>query len=320
VDVATISPPAAPTTTPPAIVPVTTPPVTTPPVATPPVATPPVATAPVTGRAGDRSPASRRSSRRSELVRGRHEQGLRMFDRLTELRPDSREYRALRAELVEMHLPMVVYFARRYAGRGEPFDDLVQAGSLGLVKAVDRFDSSRGIAFSTFAGPTILGEIRRHFRDRTWAVHVHRSLQVLAGEVGGCLRDTRQELGRTPTVAELAVRMGLSEERVRESLQCAAAYRATSLSTPVGTDGTDGTLGDRLGGEDPAFTGVDLHESLGGMLARLPERERHILQLRFYGSMTQTQIAAKLGISQMHVSRLLKRTLARLRKELVEAE
>jgi RNA polymerase sigma-B factor len=202
--------------------------------------------------------------------------------------------------------PLVRYFARRYTGRNEPFDDLVQAGALGLIKAVDRFEPHRGVAFSTFAAPTILGEIRRHFQDRTWAVHVHRSLQVLTGEVDTCLRDMTQQLGRTPSVAELADRMHLPPERIRESLQCNAAYRATSLATPVGSNGT---LGDRLGAEDPGYDTVDTHDALGCAPARLPERDRRVLQLRVYGNMSQAQIAARIGVSQMHVSRLLSRTL-----------
>ena len=252
--------------------------------------------------------------RRSDLVDGRREQAQRMFVQLSDLRPGTAEHQELRARLVEMHLPLVRYFARRYTGRNEPFDDLVQAGALGLIKAVDRFDPHRGVAFSTFAAPTILGEIRRHFRDRTWAVHVHRSLQVLTGEVDTYLRDMSQQLGRTPSVAELADRMHLPPERIREALQCSAAYRATSLATPVGSNGT---LGDRLGAEDPGYGTVDTHDALGSALARLPERDRRVLQLRFCGNMSQAQIAARIGVSQMHVSRLLNRTLFRLREDLV---
>jgi RNA polymerase sigma-B factor len=253
--------------------------------------------------------------RSSGLVDRRREHAQRMFEQLSGLQPGTAEHQELRARLVEMHLPLVRYFARRYTGRSEPFDDLVQAGSLGLVKAVDRFDPHRGAAFSTFAAPTILGEIRRHFRDRTWAVHVHRSLQVLSGEVDTCRRDMCQQLGRMPSVAELAERMQLSPERIRESLQCSAAYRATSLATVVG----GGTLGDYLGAEDPGYDMVDTHDALGSALAQLPERDRRILQLRFYGNLSQAQIATHIGLSQMHVSRLLNRTLSRLRQEMVGA-
>jgi RNA polymerase sigma-B factor len=261
------------------------------------------------------SVAARPGNPAPESPHGQREDGREMFARLARLTPGTPDYRELRARLVETHLPLVFYFARRYAGRGEPFDDLVQAGALGLVKAVDRFDADRGIAFSTFAGKTILGEIRRHFRDRTWAVHVYRSLQVLTGRVGACIQDMTQELGRAPTVAEVAARMDLPPERVRECLRCGASYRTASLETPAGEGRT---LGDLLGREDPALNDVVMHESLEDSLARLPDRERRILQLRFYGDMTQTQIAARLGISQMHVSRVLNRTLARLREELAD--
>jgi RNA polymerase sigma-B factor len=237
-----------------------------------------------------------------------------LFGRLAELPADSAERDRLRAALVEQHLPLVRYFARRYANRGEPLDDLLQAGSVGLVKAVDRFDPGRGLEFSTYAAPTILGEIRRHFRDRTWAVHVHRGLQELTTEVARCAGELTQELNRAPSVAELATRCGRTEEEVLEALDCASAYSAESLETP---SGEDRTIGDSLGGEDPALGDVELHESLGPALATLPARERRILQLRFYGNQTQSQIAAQLGISQMHVSRLLARTLAQLREQLL---
>jgi RNA polymerase sigma-B factor len=236
-----------------------------------------------------------------------------LFRRLAEL-PDCPERDRTRARLVEQHLPLVRYFARRYSGRGEPMDDLLQAGSLGLVKAVDRFDPARGLEFSTYAAPTILGEIRRHFRDRTWSVHVHRGLQELTAEVTRFAGELTQELNRAPSVAELATRSGRTEEEVLEALDCAAAYTADSLDAPVGEDRM---LGDGLGGDDPALVDVELHESLGPALATLPPRERRILQLRFYGNQTQSQIAAQLGISQMHVSRLLAKTLKQLREQLL---
>jgi RNA polymerase sigma-B factor len=220
----------------------------------------------------------------------------------------------LRDEIVELHLPLALYLARRYEGRGEPFDDIAQAGALGLVKAVDRFDPGRGVEFSTFAGQTILGEIRRHFRDRTWGVHVNRSLQERTGHVGRCIRDMTQELGRSPTVAEVSSWAGVSEEQVVGALECIRACRMASLESPA--RGTR-TLGEVLGSDDTAFDRVDMHEALGTSLAQLPDRERRILQLRFFGDMTQAQIAARLGISQMHVSRLLSRTLRQLRQDLV---
>ena len=232
------------------------------------------------------------------------------------LRP-VQEHQRVRAELVELHLPLVRFFARRYAGRGEPLDDLVQVASLGLLKAIDRFEPERGLEFSTYASPTVLGEIRRHFRDRTWAVHVARGLQELTAQVGAVVPDLTQELGRAPSVPELAARVGQPEERVLEALECLSAHTTHSLDAPTGEDYT---LGDTLGFEDGGLAEVETHESLTPALARLPERERRILQLRFYGNLTQSQIAARLGISQMHVSRLLARTLARLREELLTEE
>lgn len=237
-----------------------------------------------------------------------------LFAALQELEPGRPEYHRVRAELVKLHLPLVRYFARRYAGRGEPLDDLVQVGSIGLIKAIDRFEPARGLEFTTYASPTVLGEIRRHFRDRTWAVHVTRGLQELTTQVGMTATELTQELGRAPSVAELATRLKEPEERVLEALECSSAHTAHSLDAPTGEDFT---LGDSLGGEDDALTDVEMHESLTPALGRLPERERRILQLRFYGNLTQSQIALQLGISQMHVSRLLSRTLARLREDLL---
>ncbi|MEN3358270.1 MAG: polymerase sigma-B factor [Mycobacteriales bacterium] len=241
-----------------------------------------------------------------------------LFQELADLRAAGspcpiREQR-LRDELVRMHLPLVRFHARRYANRGEPLDDLIQAGSVGLVKAMDRFDPGRGLEFSTYASPTILGEIRRHFRDRTWAVHVNRGLQELVSLVTRARAELTAALGRSPTVAETASHIERSEEDVLTALDCAAAYHTQSFEVGVGDDRT---LGDTLGTRDQALDDVDLHESLRPLVARLPTREQRILQLRFYGNRTQSQIAAELGISQMHVSRLLARTLARLRVQLL---
>jgi RNA polymerase sigma-B factor len=240
-----------------------------------------------------------------------------LFARFARLPPDGAEHAELRDRLVEMHLPLVAYFARRYAGRGEPLDDLVQAGAVGLVKAVDRFDPERGVAFSTYAGPTVLGEIRRHFRDRTWAVHVQRSLQNATLQVDAAERELAGELQRSPTVAELSERTGLTAEEVVEALRCHTAYRSESLEQPLA--GSEASLRDLVGSEDAGFGQVETHEALCGVLARLPAREQRIIQMRFFGTMTQTQIANRLGISQMQVSRLLARTLERIRRELTDA-
>jgi RNA polymerase sigma-B factor len=236
-----------------------------------------------------------------------------MFEALAGLQKSGERDR-IRDELIRMHLPLVRFLARRYANRGEPMDDLLQAGALGLVKAVDRFDPGRGLEFSTYASPTILGEIRRHFRDRTWAVHVNRGLQELVSAVTRARAELTGELGRAPTVPETAARVGRTEEEVLAALDCSAAYTTQSFEAEVGDELT---LGDTLGDADAGIEKVELHESLRPMLDRLPGREQRILQLRFYGNRTQSQIAAELGISQMHVSRLLARTFAQLRRQLL---
>ena len=224
----------------------------------------------------------------------------------------------LRETLVEMHLPLVEYLARRFAGRGEPLDDLVQVGTIGLIKAVDRFDTERGVEFSTYATPTVVGEIKRHFRDKGWTVRVPRRLQELRASLSLATAQLTQDLGRSPTVGELATHLGVGEEEVLEGLESANAYAAVSLEA---TDDADGqSVLDTLGAMDEALEGVEYRESLKPLLDSLPERERRILVLRFFGNMTQSQIAAELGISQMHVSRLLARTLSQLRERLLEEE
>jgi RNA polymerase sigma-B factor len=237
-----------------------------------------------------------------------------MFSLLASLPADDPRRVALRNRLVEMHLPLVRYFVHRYADRGEPADDLFQTGAVGLVKAVDRFDPDRGVEFVTFASPTILGEIRRHFRDYTWTVHVDRGLQELALATGRCRAELTQELGRLPTVPELADRTGQPRDRVADAVACMSSRSVGSLQALTRTDTP---VSDRLGAEDSAFERVDLHESLLPLLARLPDRERLILQLRFCGNQTQSQIAERIGVSQMQVSRLLARTLLDLRTELL---
>jgi RNA polymerase sigma-B factor len=237
----------------------------------------------------------------------------RLFVTLAALPPGSAERARLRNQLVEMHLPLAHYYARRYAGRGEPLDDLRQAGALGLVYAVDRFDPDRGVEFSSFAVPTIVGEIRRHFRDRTWAMHVNRDMQELTAQIGRCSGELTQKLARSPSIGEIARSLAQPDDRVTEALGCAAAYRPGSLNSPAGEDRT---VGDTVGSDDPAFGSVEMHLSLGPALAKLSDRERRILQLRFYADQTQSQISGQLGISQMHVSRLLARALGRLRTEL----
>jgi len=221
----------------------------------------------------------------------------------------------LRERAIEAWLPLAQLLARRYYGRGEPEDDLVQTATIGLIKAVDRFDADRGIDFAGFAIPTVLGEIKRHFRDRTWSIRVPRRLQELRIAITAASNALSHTLSRSPTVADVAAYLHLTEEEVLEGLEGARAYSATSLSTPFGADG-DRELGDTLGGEDHEFDLVELRMSLGPALGLLDAREQKIVSLRFFGNLTQSQIADQLGISQMHVSRLLSRALAKLRTSL----
>jgi RNA polymerase sigma-B factor len=218
----------------------------------------------------------------------------------------------LRDELVEAHLGLAEYLARRFANRGEALDDLVQVASLGLIKAVDRFDPTRGAEFSTYATHTIVGELKRHFRDKGWAVRAPRRMQELYLRLGKVVATLGQQLGRSPTIAELATEVNVSEEEVLEALEAGQAYRSTSLDAPAGADEGD-TLGARLGGEDPSLEDAERRVTLSPMLAQLPPREQLILHMRFFEGLTQSEIATRLGISQMHVSRLLARSVAQLR-------
>ncbi|MEV4345186.1 RNA polymerase sigma factor SigF [Actinoplanes sp. NPDC049596] len=218
----------------------------------------------------------------------------------------------LRGRVIEAWLPLAQHLARRYAGRGEPTDDLVQVAMVGLIKAVDRYDADHGVDFAAFAIPTILGELKRHFRDKAWAIRVPRRLQELRMAITAANNELSHTLGRAPTVADIAAHLQVTEEDVLEGLEGARAYSTTSLSSPVGED--DGQeLSDTLGAEDHGFELAELHIALGPALATLDEREQTILSLRFYGNRTQTEIAETIGVSQMHVSRLLARALAKLR-------
>ncbi|BCB75860.1 hypothetical protein GCM10022251_80480 [Phytohabitans flavus] len=224
----------------------------------------------------------------------------------------------VRDRAIELLLPLAHHLARRFRERGEPYDDLVQTATLGLIKAVDRFDPEHGTDFAGFAVPTIIGEIKRHFRDRTWAVRVPRRLQELRLAINEANTVLTQELGRSPTVAQVAVHLGVSEEDVLEGMEGARAYKAASLSTPVTGEPDSTALGDLLGADDPGYENVEARTTLVKALATLPERERRIILLRYCDNLTQQQIADRVGVSQMHVSRLLTRTLARLREELGE--
>ncbi|WP_370146801.1 RNA polymerase sigma factor SigF [Streptacidiphilus sp. EB129] len=242
-----------------------------------------------------------------------------LFVQLAALPKDSPERVELRNQLVRMHIPLVEHLARRFRNRGEPLDDLTQVATIGLIKSVDRFDHERGVEFSTYATPTIVGEIKRHFRDKGWAVRVPRRLQELRLSLTTATGELSQQHGRSPTVHELAERLGISEEEVLEGLESANAYSTLSLDVPD-TDDESPAVADTLGAEDDALEGVEYRESLKPLLAQLPQREQRILVLRFFRNMTQSQIAAEVGISQMHVSRLLARTLAQLRDKLLLEE
>jgi len=229
--------------------------------------------------------------------------------------PDGTRRAALRDEAVRTWLPLAQHLAHRYSGRGEPDDDLLQTATVGLIKAIDRFDPTRGVEFAGFAIPTILGEIRRHFRDRTWSVRVPRRMQELRMAITDAGNQLTQTLGRSPTVADIAAHLNTTEEEVLEGLEGARAYSAASLSTPVTEDGST-SLGDTLGEDDHDMQLAELRIALGPAMATLDERERTILSLRFFGNLTQSEIAEKIGVSQMHISRLIARSLAKLRTEL----
>lgn len=227
--------------------------------------------------------------------------------------------RVARDHLVEELMPLVRSLARRYAGRGEPLEDLVQVGAIGLIKAIDRFDLERGVELSTYAVPTILGEIRRHFRDRSWGVHVPRRMKELSLRVSRVVDDLSSELGRSPTVAEIATAAEVEEEDVIEALETARAHTPTSLSIPVDASG-ELTLIDLLGEDEVGYEALERGSVVRTGLDELDERERRIVVLRFLHGLTQSEIAAELGISQMHVSRLLRRSLAAMHGRLDDGE
>lgn len=236
-----------------------------------------------------------------------------LFERLHNPEATDPERSLIRDELVEMHLPLVRHIARRYADRGEPMEDVVQAGSVGLIHAVDRFDPSKGAAFTSYAVPTITGAIRRHFRDTTWALKVPRKAQELRGRIDQAHDALAQELGRSPTVAEIAERAQVDPQDVLDSLEISHA-RSTKPLEPQAPD--EVSLAERMGDFDAQLGNVEDREATRALLAVLPEREREIVTLRFFDGLSQSQIAEHVGVSQMHVSRLLQRSLQRLRGEL----
>ncbi|SNT60194.1 RNA polymerase sigma-B factor [Streptosporangium subroseum] len=233
--------------------------------------------------------------------------------------PEVSEYRAerLRERIVEMHRPLAMEIARRYRYRGEPLEDLLQAAYVGLMKAINGFDPTLGHAFRGYAVVTMTGEVKRHFRDRTWAIRVPRVYQERRAELNRLVADLSQDLGRAPTVAELAVKMNITEEDVLLTLDASAAYSALSLDAPMGADDDAGALGDVIPDEDDALDVLVDREAVKPLIDKLPTREKNILLLRFFGNLTQAEIAAEFGISQMHVSRILRKVLDQLREELV---
>jgi RNA polymerase sigma-B factor len=233
---------------------------------------------------------------------------------LRALSADDPRHAEIRRQVIEAELPLVHHLAHRFRGRGEPYDDLVQVGTIGLLNAVDRFDPERG-NFTGFAVPTILGEIRRHFRDRGWALRVPRRLQDLGRRVAESREELTQSLGRSPTIQEIARHLDTETELVAEALETAGAYATVPL--PTAPDEPEHA---QLGELDEGLELVEQRETLRPLLARLPPRERRILALRFVRGMSQSQIAAEVGISQMHVSRLLSRSLATMREGLTEEE
>jgi RNA polymerase sigma-B factor len=221
-----------------------------------------------------------------------------------------------RDELVDMFLPLAEYLARRFDRRGEPLEDLVQVASVGLLNAIDRFDVERDVQFSTYAAVTIIGELKRHFRDKGWAIRVPRRLQEVGLRVNTVLPVLSQELGRSPTVEEIAARCEASPEEILDAMEAVQAYSTTSLDTPVGEEGAAPI--EVLGGEDPSLEILEGWASVAPAVKELPERERRVLYLRFFRGLTQSEIAGEVGVSQMHVSRILSQTLAFLRSAVLE--
>ncbi|XUL94426.1 RNA polymerase sigma factor SigF [Streptomyces galilaeus] len=242
------------------------------------------------------------------------------LDRLRELEEGTQEYQYARNTLIEMNLSLVAFAARRFRNRGSgDMEDVIQVGTIGLIKAIDRFDLTREVEFTSFAIPYIVGEIKRFFRDTTWAVHVPRRLQELRVDLAKSKESLGTELGRTPTVKELATHLELTEDEVIEGLIAANGYVAGSIDTPGGDDETDSApkYADTLGDADPALELFEDLHTLAPLLQRLDARERTIIELRFGQELTQAEIGRVLNLSQMHISRLLNRTLKKLRTGLL---
>lgn len=239
-----------------------------------------------------------------------------MFRELREVSDDAAKFARQRERIVQRCLPLADHIARRFEGRGEARDDLVQVARVGLVNAVNRFDVDAGSDFASYAVPTIMGEVRRHFRDNGWSVKVPRRLKELHLRLGAATAELSQRLGHAPTPSELAAELGMDREEVVEGLIAGSSYNTLSIDSGGSGDDESPAIADTLGSPDDALDQIENREALRPLLATLPERERTVLILRFFESMTQSQIAERVGISQMHVSRLLAKSLARLRDEL----
>jgi RNA polymerase sigma-B factor len=262
----------------------------------------------------DREPVD--TDRRSD---GTREKNGVLFGRFRDLSAREADRLTARDGLVALHLPLVEHCARRFRNRGEPFEDLVQVGTIGLIKSIDRFDLERGVEFSTYATPTIIGEIKRYFRDKGWAIRVPRRLQELRMQIGSTTADLTQTLGRSPTPRELAETIGCTVEEIIEGIESSNAYSTLSLDA-TDDGGEDGGVSmlDLIGLDDEELEQIEIRESIKPLLEALPSREKRILLLRFFKNKTQSEIAAEIGVSQMHVSRLLSRTLEQLRGSLQE--
>ena len=249
-----------------------------------------------------RSPAASEKAREEdrELLRRYHEGG------------DT----SAREELIQRHLPLVRSLARRYAGRGEALEDIEQVGAIGLIKAIDRFELEREVSLATYATPNVVGEIKRHFRDKGWAIRVPRALQELNASMSGAIERLTGRLGRSPSIAEIAEELKTTPEEVLEAMEVGSAYSTVSLSTGPGGDDELDPL-ETIGGEDEEFERSEHRAALEPALDRLPQREREILRMRFEEGLPQTQIAQRVGLSQMHVSRLIRKSLSIMREELL---
>ncbi|WP_330230793.1 RNA polymerase sigma factor SigF [Nocardia sp. NBC_00508] len=240
-----------------------------------------------------------------------------LFEKIAALDADDPRRDAMRRELIQRCLPLAEHIARKFSGRGENFDDLLQVARLGLVQAADRFDVARGSSFLSFAVPTIMGEVRRHFRDNTWAVRVPRRTKEIQLSIGATVEMLSQRLGRMPKAREIAVELDVDLVEVTQALIAGNAYQSSSIDAVAGDDIENAPLPllDSLGAEEPSYHLVEDFMAVKPLIGELPERERQVLIMRFFESLTQNQIAERLGVSQMHVSRILSRTLNSLREQ-----